>query len=196
MNDNIFQPNYTITPITQGTIADIVQHRWLVDNMLLMPKHEVWIRRDVSIQRAVGTTRIEGATLEEDDVQHLFRKGQTGKLTEDEQANINALRAYEFVDFLSDQRDVRIDELVIRQLNREFLTKAPDPLTPGVYRRGQNSVGAYDPPNEGDVPSLMRSFALWLRQEDDTDPIIKACIAHIHLVAIHSGTGTVVQREL
>lgn len=185
MNDNIFVPKFSISSKVEGLIAEIDRHRWLIDNMLLMPKHEAWIRREVSVQRAAGTTRIEGASLDEEAVGNLLRKGPSRNLTQDEQANINALQAYDFIDYLSDQADIPIDELVIRQINREFLRGAPESLTPGVYRKGQNTVGHYNPPDQGDVPPLMRSFAVWLRADDDLNPIIKAAIAHIHLVAIH-----------
>ena len=185
MNDNIFQPYFTITDRVRDLLGDVEQQDWLASNMLLMPRHEAWIRRDVSIRRASATTRIEGASLDETAVSDLIRKRPAGKPTEDERANINAIQAYEFIDYLSDQSDIPIDELAIRQINREFMSGAVDTLTPGVYRKGANTVGNYHPPDQGDVPGLMRSFALWLRQEDDLDPVVKAAIAHIHLVAIH-----------
>jgi Fic family protein len=185
MNDSIFAPNFTVTDNIRGAIAAVDRNRWLIDNILLMPKHEAWIRRDVSVRRASGTTRIEGASLDEAAVGNLRRKNPVGKLSEDEQANVNAIQAYEFIDYVSDQRDIRVDELVIRQIDREFLRGAIETLTPGAYRKGQNTVGRYNPPDRGDVPGLMRSFALWLREENDLDPIVRAGIAHVHLVAIH-----------
>jgi Fic family protein len=186
MNDSIFVPNYTITPTISSALESIDRQRWLIDNMLLMPKHEAWIRREVQVKRASGTTQIEGANLDEAAVTKLINRSSRGRLTEDEQANINALDAYRFIDYLSDQRDIPIDELVIRQLNRYFINGALETLTPGAYRKGQNKVGNFTPPDQGDVPALMRSFALWLRQEDDEiHPVIKAGIAHIHLIAIH-----------
>ncbi len=184
MNDSIFTPEFNLTPAIEGAIEEI--DRKLIENVLLMPKHETWLRREVAIQRASGTTRIEGASLDETAVSNLLRKGPTGKLSDDEEANLNAVRAYEFVDYLSDQADIPIDELVIRQLNREFLYGASETLSPGVYRNGQNTVGRFIPPDQGDVPAQMRAFALWLRaDDDDLHPILKAGIAHIHLVAIH-----------
>ena len=185
MNDSIFAPIHNIPSDITAAIEDVDRNRWLIDNLLLMPKHQAWIRRDVSVQRAAGTTRIEGWRMDEAAVSSLLRSGATGKLNEDEQANINAIQAYEFIDYLSDQDDIPIDELVIRQLNREFMRGAPETLTPGVYRKGQNTVGNFNPPDQGDVPALMRSFALWLRSEDELHPVLKAGIAHIHLVAIH-----------
>jgi Fic family protein len=186
MNNNIFTPNYTTTPTIHSVLEAIDRERWLIDNMLLMPKHEAWIRREIQVKRASGTTQIEGANLDEAAVSKLINRSSGGKLTEDEQANVNALEAYEFIDYLSDQHDIPIDELVIRQLNRYFIRTALETLTPGVYRRGRNTVGNFTPPDQGDVPALMRSFALWLREEgDEIHPVIRAGIAHIHLVAIH-----------
>ena len=186
MNDSIFYPNYSTTPKTGFYLEDIDRQRWIIDNLLLMPKHEAWIRRDIQVRRAAGTTRIEGATLDEDAVRDLEGLGSGAKVTRDELANINALQAYEFIDFLSDQSDIPIDELVIRQLNRYYMSGAPDTLTPGTYRKGTNKVEDFVTPDQGDVPALMRSFALWLRADDGKlHPVIKAGLAHIHLVAIH-----------
>ena len=186
MNDSAFRPNYSLTESMTSSIEHIDRNRWLIENMLLMPKHEAWIRREVAVRRAAATTRIEGANLDEEEVSNLIRKGTVGKLKEDEIANFNALRAYEFVDYISAQLDIPLDELVIRQLNREFLMGMDEMLTPGVYRKGENTVGSFTPPNQGDVPALMRSFAQWLGQDDEEmHPIVRAGIAHIHLVAVH-----------
>ena len=91
MNDSIFHPNYSTTQMTGFYLDLIDRQRWLIDNMLLMPKHEAWILREIQVRRAAGTTRIEGATLDEDAVRGLTNMGAGAKLTEDEQANINAL---------------------------------------------------------------------------------------------------------
>ena len=168
-----------------AAIDQIERERWLFENMLLMPKHHAWMRREVSIRRAAGTTSIENVGMEEKAVGRLLRRGGTGKPDEAEQANLNALRAYELIDYLSNESAFPIDELVIRHLNREFIYDAPDALTPGVYRKGQNEVPGFLTPNQGDVPDLMRAFSMWLRDETAINPVLKAGIAHIHLVAIH-----------
>ena len=121
MNDSIFQPNYTITPTIENNLESIERNQWLIENMLLMPKHQAWLHRDVQVRRSSGTTRIEGAALDETAVRNLASGGMAGKLTEDEQANLNAIQAYDFIDFISDQEDIPVDELVIRQLNRYFI---------------------------------------------------------------------------
>ena len=185
MTDSIFNPHFNINPEIEDDLRDIERRRWLIDHMLLMPRHEAWLRREIQVRRASGTTRIEGANLDESAVSRLMAQGAGANPTEDEQANLNALGAYEFIDFLSDQHDLPTDELVIREVNRRFIEGTSEMLTPGVYRKGQNMVGKFTPPDQGDVPALMRSFALWLREEKEIHPVIKAGIAHIHLVAIH-----------
>ena len=185
-NDSIFNPQYTITPTIQAQIDEFERNQWLIQNLLLMPQHEEWLHRDVRVSRAASTTRIEGSTLDEDAVGRLAARSMVRAQSEDEQDNINALQAYEFIDFLSDQADLPVDELVIRQLNRYFIATATPTLTPGAYRKGQNSVGGYQPPDQGDVPGLMRSFALWLRRDDDgLHPAVKSGLAHLHLLALH-----------
>ena len=197
MNDmsDTFTPHYTITNSITGNLELIERTAWLVQNMLIMPKHEAWFKRQVWVRRAAATTRIEGASLTEDEVDELSKRGPGGQATEDERANINALAAYEFIDYLSDEPEIEITELAIRQLNREFLKGLDEHLIHGRYRDGQNTVGPFTPPDSGDVPALMRSFSEWLQASpNDMNPIVRAGLAHIHLVAIHpfwDGNGRV-----
>jgi Fic family protein len=185
MNDNIFVPHYTPSEGLNFNLEGIDRQKWLIENMLIMPKHEAWLRREVTVRRASGTTRIEGGGLDETAVGKLVNSPTGKRMTDDEQMNLNAIEAYEFIDFLSDQPDIPIDELAIRQINRLFIKNAPANLTPGVYRNGQNKILGFVTPDQGDVPGLMRSFALWLRKEDDMNPVLKAGITHIHMVAVH-----------
>lgn len=185
MNDSIFRPNYTISSRIETSIEDIKRSAWLVKNMLIMPKHETWIRRNVSVQRAAGTTRIEGANMDEEEVRDMIRKAPKAAPSEDERANRNALRAYEFVDYLSDQSDLPINQAMIRQINREFMLGFPDNIMPGVYRTGEIKIGAFTPPNQGDVPGHVSAFTQWLQEESELHPILRAGLAHIQLVAIH-----------
>ncbi len=188
MNDTIYSPRFKMTSVITACIDSAERSSWLIDNMLIMPKQESWIRREVSVRRAAATTRIEGASMDADEVSELAKRPPKGRVSEDEQANLNALEAYRFVDYLSDQPDIPLDELVIRELNRYFLKDIDETLAPGVYGNGQNKVGGvYMPPDQGDVAPLMRGYAHWLSTNgsDELHPFVKAGLAHIHLVAIH-----------
>jgi len=195
VRDTIFDPQFELTERIHGAIEHIERSAWLIENMLIMPKHEAWFKRQVWVRRAAATTQIEGASLNEAQVQELSRKGAPGRATEDEQANINALSAYQFIDYLSDEKDIPLDETVIRQLNREFLRGMDDErLTPGRYRNGQNTVGRFTPPDNHVVADLMRGFVGWLQSNEELHPVLAAGVAHIHLVAVHpfwDGNGRV-----
>jgi Fic family protein len=180
----MFRPKYRKTPVIKSHIEAIDRTKWLIENVLIMPKYELWIQRQTTVRRASATTRIEGASLDEAAVGELM-KSQRGKLSAEEIDNLNAVEAYDFVDYLSDQPELPVDEATIRQINRLFKKGTPDAKDPGKYRDGENRVGEFVPPNQGDVPALMREFALWIQSDTKTDPILKAGLAHIHLVAIH-----------
>jgi len=180
----MFQPKYRKTQVITAGLEAIDRARWLIENVLIMPKYQLWIKRQTTVRRASATTGIEGASLDEAAVGELM-KSQRGKLSTDEIDNLNAVEAYDFVDYLSDQPDLPVDEGVMRQINRLFKKGAPDAKGPGKYRNGENRVGEFVPPNQGDVPALMRDFALWIQADTETHPILKAGLAHIHLVAIH-----------
>ena len=185
MTDSIFRPRFTLTPSIEAALGLIGQQDWLISHMLLMPKHHAWIRRDVRTSRAHATTAIEGEGVSHETVRRLARRGGSLPADDAERANLNALQAYDFVDYVADRSDVPIDEFVIGELNRNFMRGAADTLTPGVYRKGQNEVRGYMPPNQGDVPPLMRAFSNWLIQDEEINPVVKAGLAHIHFVAIH-----------
>ena len=109
MNDSIYSSTFENTSIIESSLEDIERHKWLTQNKLLLPTNiETWIRRDVRVRRAVGTTQIEGANLDEAGLRNLITTVARGPLTRDERANLNAIQAYEFIDFLSDQQDMSL----------------------------------------------------------------------------------------
>ncbi|MFF4623647.1 Fic family protein [Nonomuraea jabiensis] len=55
-----------------------------------------------------------------------------------------------------------------------YVTDARDP-----------SIAAYTAPEALDVPGLMREFCDWLNTDNGDHPLIRAAMAHLHLVSIH-----------
>jgi Fic family protein len=47
------------------------------------------------------------------------------------------------------------------------------------------SIAAYTAPDADDVPGLMAELVDWLNHGDEVHPLIKAAMAHLHLVSIH-----------
>jgi Fic family protein len=176
MRDSVFQPKFRETSRISVALHEAETNARLIDRMLILPRHEGWTRRRVTSRRASATTTIE-AVGEDAPTPEAARRAV-------DLANANAVRAYEFIDYVSGLPEQPIDELVLRQINREFLHGAVETLTPGVYRRGQNRVGNYVPPDQGDLPSLMHAFVRWL-QRGTQHPLIAAGLAHLHLAALH-----------
>ncbi|GAA3964194.1 Dot/Icm type IV secretion system effector CoxFIC1 [Actinomadura viridis] len=63
----------------------------------------------------------------------------------------------------------------------------------GQWRRGpvyvtdprDPSIAAYTAPDAEDVPGLMAELVDWLNLSEETHPLVKAAMAHLHLVSIH-----------
>ncbi|WP_327580905.1 Fic family protein [Nonomuraea sp. NBC_00507] len=63
----------------------------------------------------------------------------------------------------------------------------------GQWRRGpvyvtdarDPSIAAYTAPDAEDVPALMRELSGWLNTDDGSHLLIRAAMAHLHLVSIH-----------
>jgi len=47
------------------------------------------------------------------------------------------------------------------------------------------SIAAYTAPDAEEVPALMTELAAWLDAPDDTHSLVRAAMAHLHLVSIH-----------
>jgi Fic family protein len=55
-----------------------------------------------------------------------------------------------------------------------YVTDARDP-----------SIAAYTAPPASDVPELMTELVTWLNTDDGAHPLVRAAMAHLHLVSIH-----------
>ena len=159
--------------------------RFRVDRFLLMPKHEAWLRREAFIRQAYTSSMIENASISEEEL----AKAESD-LTIERPDVANYATALDFVDYMSSHADLNIDEQVIRQIHWLLMRGVRDDhFLPGSYRKTTNwieeaGVRVYQPPHALDIPPLMRDFIMQIR-DPDIDPVLKAGLAHIHLVAIH-----------
>ena len=159
--------------------------RFRVDRFLFMPKHEAWLRRAAFVRQAYSSTMIENATITEDEL----AKAESD-LTVNRPDVANYARALEFVDFMSNDPVLIPDELIIRQIHWHLMNGIHDTYyLPGRYRLDTNwiedgGIKVYQPPHQVDLPILMRELVVALRDEE-LHPVLKAGVAHLHLVAIH-----------
>lgn len=173
-------------------LADLDQRRWLFENLPIDPTHAEWMRSRAWVRTIHGTTRIEGNTASDVEVEALLAGEGSTKVSEREAREIIGTRdALTLADELAGGRVVP-DEAMIRELHRRVLWNQSPLLAPGEYRRGENRVIDADgglvfrTPPSGDVPELMHDFAAWLATAMTRyAPPVVAALAHLEVVAIH-----------
>lgn len=172
-------------------LHDIDRLKFRIERMLIMPKHEQWLRREAFIRTAYSSTMVENSTITEEEMEKAARQSPVASIAKARPDVANYATALEFVDFLSDA-EITPDEAAIRQIHWFLMKEIHDTrLKPGQYRTEPNwvedkGIKVYEPPFHVDVPILMRDFSVWLREDTNINPILKAGIAHLHLIAIHS----------
>lgn len=173
-------------------LEDLDQRRWLFNNLPIDPTHEQWLRQRARIRTIHGTTRIEGNTLSDVEVEALLEgEGSSGLSQKEAREIIGTREALSLADRLAEERVVP-DESVIREIHKRVLWNQSPLLTPGEFRRGENRVvdssgnPVFSTPPSGDVPDLMRDLALWLGSafSKHSGPVV-AALAHLEMVAIH-----------
>lgn len=175
------------------SLSKLDQRRWLFANMPIDPTHAEWLRRRAWVRTIHGTTRIEGNTLSDIEVEALLTDAAAGRISDREAREIIGTReALELVDELVGQSKAGVDLQVIREIHRRVLWGQSPLLTPGEYRRGENRVvdpdGAtiFTTPPSGDVPSLMDELGGWLTNHAaGFDAPTAAALSHLEFVAIH-----------
>src|SRR5712691_4623600 len=165
--------------------------QWLFANMGIDPRYRDWFRHRAWVRTIHGTTRIEGNSLNdlevEDVLEHLPATRQKDAL------EVLATReALSLVDEIGPDPELVVDERVIREIHKRVLDDIDPVLRPGQYRTGENRVGdaqgniIFATALSGDVPDVMHRFGQWLRDGGGGEhPAIGAALAHLELVAVH-----------
>lgn len=173
-------------------LADLDQRRWLFANLPIDPTHAEWLRQRAWVRTVHGTTRIEGNTLSDIEVEALLAGGGVTQVSQREAREIIGTgEALALADQLAVQ-GASPDEAVIRELHRRVLWEQSPLLTPGEYRKGENRVidaagqPIFSTPPSGDVPALMQEYVEWLQgaMARHSAPVV-AALAHLEFVAIH-----------
>lgn len=172
-------------------LKEIERIKFRVERLLIMPKHEQWLRREAFMRTAYSSTMIENSTITEDEMERAVKPSPATNIPKERPDVANYAAALSFVDFLSNDVEIMVDEVAIRQIHWLLMKGIHDTkLQPGNYRTEPNwiedqGIKVYEPSFHVDVPILMREFSLWLRENGNLNPILKAGIAHAHFIAIH-----------
>jgi Fic family protein len=174
-------------------LDELEYQRRLFANLPIDPTHAEWLRKRAWIRTIHGTTRIEGNTLSDVEVEALLAGATPTRVSEKESREIIGTReALALADELAHRRAVPLDETVVREIHRRVLWEQSPLLTPGEYRRGENRLidasgqPIFTTPPSGDVGELMCEFGVWLAGDAAKRPApVAAALAHLELVGIH-----------
>ena len=200
MGNNIRTDTLKITPKILRLIAEIDEFKgaWQAVGRLA-PERLLSLRRVATIESVGASTRIEGATLTNQEVERLLSGLHRREFTtRDEQEVAGYAETTELV--FASWREITLSENHIKQLHGKLLEhSAKDQRHRGEYKTHSNHVEAFGPDGKSlgvvfqtatpfDTPLLMRELVEWTRdqlQKDGWHPLITIAVFLVVFLAIH-----------
>jgi len=150
------------------------------------------LRETAKLYTTHYSTMIEGNQLSPHEISEVIQhKGHFPGRERDEKEIKGYYAALEQLELYASQNHP-ITEKVIQTLHALVMSNGKTRIKPTNYRDRQNvikdsSTGAivYMPPEAPDVPSLMRNFVLWIKEQKDLPCPVVAAIAHYQFATIH-----------
>ena len=205
-----FAPTFTITPLMQRQLKAIDQARGFLEAVRLQGPWFDALRSERRVKDALSSVQIEGNSLTYEQAFALAHTAPDRDLRDSECEFLNYLRAFEAIDGLSGQRDIRLSRADLLNLHRILVTGVRGGQRfGGQLRREQVSVGDridgevvvhYQPPVWAEVEGLVDDLFGWidtvkqhpsrakvLKGADDRwlHPVLVAGIAQHRLAWIH-----------
>jgi Fic family protein len=153
------------------------------------------LRRHLTADAVAASNPIEGFRVSTIDAEDLIDGERDVDVSdEDREETLAYERMLTYIQTLHDVEDFHDDLGLINALHWILQGHRHTPRKPaGQWRRGpvyvtdprDSSVAAYTGPPAADVPGLMRELVAWLEADDGTPALVRAALAHLHLVSIH-----------
>lgn len=186
-----YHPQFTITLAMVRNLELIAEAKGIIENAPLLPGLEGQLRREARARSVHASTHLEGNRLSAEQVEKVLA-GETVKAFKKDLLEVkNYARVLDFIEANYAQRDFRILEVTVREMNRIILDGVLD-REAGCYRGGQVVVQnsrtqevVFTPPPAHDVPVLVKDLVDYLGEERVLSPVLEAGIAHYELVRIH-----------
>lgn len=194
-----FSPKYAITEKMLNNLTAIASAREIIEQLYLVPKWEVSLRRQAKLRNTHSSTAIEGNKLTLEQVEALADGKDVIAADKDKKEVINYLEALDKLHSFCEKGRIKVQDLlnIHRIISKDVLR---DNKHSGVLRDRQVFVGRqvfdgtgfkeeveYMPPETKDVPGLVKEFIEWLNLEKtwETNPVLLAGISHYEIARIH-----------
>jgi Fic family protein len=153
------------------------------------------LRKFLTADAVAASNSIEGFRVSTVDVVDLMEGERDVEVSEDDRDETLAYqRMMTYIQTLRDVADFSFSKGLLNALHWILHGHRHTHSKPaGQWRRGpvyvtdprDPSIAAYTAPDAEDVPDLMSELVDWLTVADEAHPLIKAAMAHLHLVSIH-----------
>lgn len=188
----MFKPKYEITDTILKNIAKISEIKNLIENTMILPEREVFLRKTAVAKMAHSSTSIEGNLLKQHEVEAI----QAGKKINAEEKQVievkNYLKALKQIDLLSEnKKDFSVKDT--KKIHGIVMQNLINQEKKGEFRKNQvyivnilNGIEeiAYTPPQSKDVEGYINELFEWLKI-NNLHSIIKAGIFHYQFESIH-----------
>ncbi|MEV6275280.1 Fic family protein [Nocardia sp. NPDC051832] len=175
-----------------------------VDRMRAELRHELqakpgkWaggLRKFLTADAVAASNSIEGFRVSTVDVEDLIAGERDVEVSEENKAETLAYeRMMTYIQTLHDVEDFSYSKGLLNALHWMLQGHRHTERRPaGQWRRGpvyvtdarDPSIAAYTGPDADQVPALTGELVDWLNADDGSHPLIRAAMAHLHLVSIH-----------
>ncbi|ELP67148.1 Fic family protein [Streptomyces turgidiscabies] len=153
------------------------------------------LRKFLTADAVAASNSIEGFKVSTVDVEDLLEGERDVDVSEEDREETLAFqRMMTYIQTLHDVADFRYGKEFLNALHWMLQGHRHTPRKPaGQWRRGavyvtdvrDPSIAAYTAPDAVDVPALTGELVEWLNADDGSHPLIRAAMAHLHLVSIH-----------
>ncbi|MEU7475653.1 Fic family protein [Lentzea sp. NPDC042327] len=153
------------------------------------------LRKFLTADAVAASNSIEGFKVSTVDVEDLIDGERDVDVSEEDREETLAYqRMMTYIQTLHDVEDFRYGKELLNALHWMLQGHRNTPRKPaGQWRRGavyvtdarDPSIAVYTAPEAADVPDLMGELVEWLNADDGSHPLVRAAMAHLHLVSIH-----------
>ncbi len=181
---------YVISPDLLQQISFIEKQRGILSATELPRSFVKTITKKARYYEAYYSSHIEGARTSLEEALLSLKSSAVKYKDESKQMIVNNKLALDLLDGLKYQD---INHETIYTLHKALMvnTHKETPIPIGKYRHSPvyvvNSIGQiiYEAPEAKHVVSMMTQLLEWLRNDQETHPLIKASISHLYFVHIH-----------
>ncbi|GAA0461821.1 cell division protein Fic [Actinoplanes capillaceus] len=186
-----------MTEVDQSVLAEIDEMRRSLRYQVQEnpSKWSLGLKKFLTADAVAASNSIEGFRVSTEDVQDLMDGERDVDVSEE---NREETLAYQqmmtYIQTLHDASDFFYSKGLLNALHWMLQGHRHTRNKPaGQWRRAavyvtsarNPRVAAYTAPDANDVPSLMDELVAWLNADDGAHPLVRAAMAHLHLVSIH-----------